>query len=148
LHKLKRPIGGVLTGIAGVLIFVSVFSFIITSATGKPKDGKTDKEIYQYHDLFLSIYDKIVNFYVEETNKRILIEGAIKGMLSTLDKNNYYITGDDREKDISPQIHFNLFGLIMGIKNDKLQVIDTLPGSPAELPGFFPETGSGLSGIP
>ena len=46
---------------------------------------------YEYLDLFTKVLHFVQNNYVEEVDTKKLIEGAIKGMLSTLDPHTVYL---------------------------------------------------------
>lgn len=128
LVRFKHPI--TISGILCIILAASIFSI----AYGSP--SKKEKEVYAYHDLFLSVYEKIVNYYVEETSRTVLLEGALKGMLETLDRNNFYIVPEKKDTDIVSEARGNTFGLILGIKDSKLLVIRALPGSSAEAAGL------------
>lgn len=93
--------------------------------------GKKDKEIYNYYQLFADVYDKIVHYYVDETSPTVLIEGAIRGMLEILDRNNFYLSDEQMKNDLKNTVLLNQFGLILGVKQEKLLVITTIPGSSA-----------------
>ncbi|MBN2383302.1 hypothetical protein JXQ70_10500 [bacterium] len=93
--------------------------------------AKKDKEIYNYYQLFADVYDKIVHYYVDETQPEVLIQGAIKGMLQILDRNNYFLTAEEQADGLIERVYNNEYGLILGVKNDKLLVISALPHFPA-----------------
>jgi len=91
--------------------------------------AKKDKEIYNYYQLFADVYDKIVNFYVDETDPSILFEGAIRGMIEILDRNNFYLSAEDISDGVLEKLPGNAYGLVLGVKDDKLLVISSVMGS-------------------
>lgn len=128
----------VFTAIALAFVMLTA-ALILNAQPGGVTAAKTptkDREVYAYHDLFLAVYDKIVNYYVDETDRIVLLEGALQGMCTTLDRNNMYLRAADLEKRFTETMRDNQYGLVFGVKVDKLQVIAVLPGSPAEDAGL------------
>lgn len=48
--------------------------------------------------LFTDIYARIKQEYVEEVDDKALIEGAIRGMMSSLDPHSNYLSSDEFEE--------------------------------------------------
>jgi len=54
-----------------------------------------DRDTYRHLDLFGEVFEKVQGAYVLEPDEGDLIEGAIDGMLATLDPHSNYLSPDD-----------------------------------------------------
>lgn len=76
--------------------------------------------------------------YVDEVPMKTLVDGAIRGMLSSLDPHSSFLSPEDYKEiksDMSGE--FIGLGLDVTIQNDELVVIAPLEGSPAEKAGII-----------
>lgn len=78
--------------------------------------------------------------YYQEPDADSLIKGAIDGMIDVLgDPHSNYLTAEEyNELKISTQGEFGGVGIQIGIREDKLTVISTLEGTPAERVNLLP----------
>ncbi|MED1468642.1 S41 family peptidase [Bacillus salipaludis] len=85
-------------------------------------------------------YDLILNRYVEKVDRNKLVEGAIQGMLSTL--NDPYSVYMDKEtaKQFTQTLDssFEGIGAEVGMENGKIVIVSPFKGSPAEKAGLKP----------
>jgi len=76
---------------------------------------------------------------VEEVTPGKLIEGAIKGMTSTLDPHSTYLSKEDyKEMQISTTGSFGGLGIELGLRDSQLTVITPIEGTPAFKAGIRP----------
>jgi carboxyl-terminal processing protease len=88
---------------------------------------------------FTDCLDLIEKHYVDEVEPSTLIEGAIKGMTSTLDPHSAYLTKEDyREMQISTSGSFGGLGIELGLRDGQLTVITPIEGTPAFKAGILP----------
>ena len=92
-----------------------------------------------YDDLkaFTQALELIKRQYVEEPDTKELIQGAIKGMVSSLDPHSSYMT-ERAFKEMSMDIkgEFQGVGIQIGIKNAQLTIIAPIEGTPGDRAGL------------
>lgn len=98
-----------------------------------------DKNKFENLELFNKALYLIQSQYVKEVDSKVLIEGAIKGMLETLDPYSSYLSKDMMEKmnsDISG--HYAGIGIDIIQKDGIVIVISPVLNSPAHKAGIKP----------
>lgn len=95
------------------------------------------EEDYQSLELFTDVLTLIQNSYVEETDTRELIYGAVRGMLETLDPHSSFMTPEMYE-DMQADTHgeFGGLGIEIAIKDRMLMVVAPIEGTPADRAGI------------
>ena len=94
---------------------------------------------YQYLDLFTKILHFVQTNYVEEVDTKKLMEGAIKGMLATLDPHTVYLSPDlFKEMQVDTQGKFGGLGIEINIADGLLTVVTPIEDTPAFLAGVEP----------
>ena len=92
-----------------------------------------------YDDLraFTRALELIRSNYVEEPSTKELIQGAIRGMISSLDPHSSYMS-ERAFKEINMDIkgEFQGVGIQIGIKNQQLTVISPIEDTPADRAGI------------
>lgn len=113
------------------LIILAVF--VISAPMAFAEDNKSDT--FRDLDLLMEIFNKVRAQYVEEVDESELIEGAIRGMISTLDPHSSYVAPSDyREMQIQTRGEYGGVGLEVIRSEFGLTVIapmDDTPGSRA-----------------
>lgn len=97
-----------------------------------------DVNPYQELQQLTDVMAIIRRNYVDEVPLKTLVDGAIRGMLASLDPHSSFLTPEDykeMQSDISGE-YFGL-GLDVTIQNEELVVIAPLEGSPAEKVGII-----------
>ncbi len=111
---------------------VAVFSVI----------GSNEKQVYNIEkDLegFSNVYQQIVDMYFEEIDRQKLLEGAIKGMLSTLDDPNSSFIDFEGRSSFDDRMMGQYRGVGMEIMSDSegnIYVVGTFDNSPAQRKGI------------
>ncbi|MFH1863027.1 MAG: S41 family peptidase [bacterium] len=95
------------------------------------------KSIYEQVNRFVYVMQLVRDKYVEEPDMNKLVDGAIVGMLETLDPHSVYISAEDQEK-ISEQFkgEFEGIGITFAIQDKVIVVISPIPGTPADRLGL------------
>ena len=80
----------------------------------------------------------ISNMYVDTVNDNQLVEGAIRGMLESLDPHSSYTDAKETKELEEPlQGEFEGIGITFNMKQDTLYVIQTVPGGPSDRVGIL-----------
>src|SRR5713101_7858335 len=122
--KRNRLIGAIAIAL-GVCVFV-IGDLAVRRAQALPDD--TYKELQTFANV-LAIVQKN---YVEPVSTKELINGAITGMLASLDPHSAYLTPDlYRDLEVETRGSFGGLGIEITIKNDVLTVVSPIEGTPA-----------------
>jgi carboxyl-terminal processing protease len=94
-------------------------------------------EAYEELRTFSEVLTKVQKHYVEPVKVKELVEGAIRGMLSTLDPHSAYMTPEMyKEIQVETKGEFGGVGIQIGIKDNRLTVIAPIEGTPAHRAGI------------
>ena len=94
-------------------------------------------EAYEELRAFSEVLTKVQKHYVEPVKVKDLVQGAIRGMLSTLDPHSAYMTPDMyKEIQVETKGEFGGVGIQIGIKDNRLTVIAPIEGTPAHRAGI------------
>ena len=86
--------------------------------------------------LFTDIYARIKKEYVEEVDDEQLIDGAIRGMMSSLDPHSVFLGADEfKELQIDTSGEFGGLGIEVGMENGVVRVIAPIEDTPADKAG-------------
>src|SRR5499426_3289085 len=93
-------------------------------------------ETYEELKTFSEVLTQVQKSYVDETKAKDLVQGAIRGMLSTLDPHSAYMTPDMyKEMQVETKGEFGGVGIQIGVKENRLAVIAPIEGTPAHRAG-------------
>ncbi len=94
---------------------------------------------FEYLDLFTKVLHFVQTNYVEETDTKKLIEGAIKGMLATLDPHTVYLPPDQfKEMQVDTSGKFGGLGIEITVTDGYLTVVTPIEDTPAYQAGVEP----------
>jgi carboxyl-terminal processing protease len=94
---------------------------------------------YKNLETFSTVLDIIEKNYVDEVDSKLLIENAIKGMLSGLDPHSLFLLSEDLEElQIDTKGKFTGVGISITEKNGFITVISPIEGTPAYKAGIKP----------
>jgi carboxyl-terminal processing protease len=128
----KRLITGILT------IFIILTAVLL--ANGKSGDVKANTEtddVYKNIELFTEVLRQVEDNYVEPQEAKKLIEGAIKGMMQSLDPHSTYMTKEEHDDlRVETQGSFTGVGMQITVKDDVLTVIAPIEDTPAYKAGI------------
>lgn len=89
-------------------------------------------ETYEELKTFSEVLTQVQKSYVDETKVKDLVQGAIRGMLSTLDPHSAYMTPEMyKEMQVETKGEFGGVGIQIGVKENRLAVIAPIEGTPA-----------------
>ena len=107
---------------------------IVTYNLNKNKINESDK----YLKKFIKNYNYVLDNYYKKINKNELINGAIKGMVSTLGDEYSYVIENDESENFNIQLEGEYKGVGIEIVNisDKIVVYGVFEDSPADKAGL------------
>jgi carboxyl-terminal processing protease len=104
---------------------------VIAMAAGGKGDSHADND-YQSIELFTDVLAIVKRNYVEEVDTKKLIQGAINGMLASLDPHSSYMPPEAyKEMKIDTKGSFGGLGIEISIKDGMLTIISPIEDTPA-----------------
>jgi len=119
------------------LLISSLLSLSAFGASSDPVLNKNDR--YKNLELFQKVLQFVEKNYVDPVQNDTLVNGAIKGMLETLDPHSNFLTPEIyRDMKIDTSGKFGGVGIEVAIKDDVLTVLAPMEDSPAWRAGILP----------
>ncbi len=107
-------------------------SFLLGGTWTYLLSNDTSRDVYRSLQLFARVYDLVKRQYVEPPKDDSLIQGAIKGMLDSLDPHSVYMTKEEfQEMQQDTKGQFGGLGIEIAKRNDMLTVVSPIEGTPA-----------------
>jgi carboxyl-terminal processing protease len=98
-----------------------------------------DKNIYKGIKTFNEVFDMVQKNYVDEVSSTTLIQGAINGMVKSLDPHSSFMTPDlYKELEVETQGAFGGIGIEITILKDILTIVSPIEDTPAFVAGIKP----------
>ncbi len=117
------------------VLFVLLVLLPVLSLSLLDRDSKVvakTQDTYQSLETFTAILYMIQQNYVEEVESKKLLDGAIKGMLNSLDPHSSYMTPEGfKELQIETKGSFSGIGIEISMKDSVLTVVSPIDGTPA-----------------
>jgi len=102
----------------------------------RPASAQTE-ETYPNLEIFANILSLLQQNYVEEVDTRQVVEGAIKGMLATLDPHSSYLKPDHfKDLQVETTGRFSGIGIEITQRDNVLTVVSPIEGTPAYKKGL------------
>ncbi|HEV8310054.1 MAG TPA: S41 family peptidase [Methylomirabilota bacterium] len=121
--------------LAAAVLVVLTLSLGGTSASKAVDPAST----YEHLKLFTDVLAIIQNQYVDETEPREIIYGAVRGMLKALDPHSAFLDPESyREMQVETSGSFGGLGIEITIRDDQLTVVAPIEGTPAHRAGVQP----------
>ena len=128
-----KPVGKAF--LAAAVLAVLTLSLGGTSAS----KGVDRNATYEQLKLFTDVLAIIQNQYVDETEPREVIYGAVRGMLRALDPHSSFMDPESyREMQVETSGSFGGLGIEITIRDDQLTVVAPIDGTPAWRAGIQP----------
>jgi carboxyl-terminal processing protease len=114
---------------------VSVPATVLLAQSAQQKQAQTD----QFRELeeFLAVYKKVKSSYVDKVEDKQLMEGAIQGMLASLDPHSGFLNKSDFN-NLQTQIdgEYGGLGLSVTLEDEAVKVIAPTKDTPADKAGI------------
>jgi carboxyl-terminal processing protease len=115
-----------------VVLFISLTAIFGWERLSIENVSAKDKGVYEQLQVFSDVLDIVKENYVEEVEDEELVEGAISGMLKTLDPHSSYLNPDAyKELQVETKGSFGGIGIEITIRDGVLTVVSPLEGTPA-----------------
>jgi carboxyl-terminal processing protease len=115
----------------GLLVFVVVALIMFTGAV-MAKRLPFQSDSYEDLKIFTEVLSYVEANYVDEVEPDKLVQGAIRGMLRTLDAHSSYMPRDVyREMQVETEGQFGGLGIEITIRDEILTVVSPIEGTPA-----------------
>jgi carboxyl-terminal processing protease len=109
-----------------------VFLILITQNA----ESKNDNALYEKLDLFSDVLEKINKGYVKEVDQSEVIDGAINGMLQSLDPFSAYMSPESfQNMNVETSGEFGGLGIEVTMESGFVRVITPMEDSPADKVG-------------
>ncbi len=120
-------------------ILVCAGIFFVMNLYNNGSVSALDKSVYKDIKTFNEVFDMVKKNYVEEVDSTTLIQGAINGMIRSLDPHSSYMTPElYKEMEVETQGQFGGIGIEITILKDVLTVVSPIEGTPAFAAGVKP----------
>ncbi|MDZ7641974.1 MAG: S41 family peptidase [Desulfurivibrio sp.] len=114
----------------GVLLFAAVAAWQLPN--GVAADSSPPDAYYEQLETFANILHLVEQNYVDEVDAAEAMEGAIRGMLKTLDPHSSFMEAEDfRDLQMETQGSFTGIGIEITMRDEVLTVVSPIEGTPA-----------------
>src|SRR5262249_46476451 len=128
------PAGGALIRKRVVLGLLLAALFTLGWWVGR---GGASGDLYGSLDLFVEIVHKVEQNYVDPVEPEQLVDGALKGMMRTLDPYSQYLGPKEfASLKTTTEGTFGGIGVVVSVQANYTTVMSPIEGSPAFLPGL------------
>ncbi len=115
-----------------LLILVLVGGFVLFVPYTDSRMSALDKGIYKDIKTFNEVLDLVKKNYVDEVEPQTLIQGAINGMIKTLDPHSTFMNAEMyKELEVETQGQFGGIGIEITLVKDVLTVVSPIEDTPA-----------------
>ncbi len=132
-----RLIGRHSSSLAVLIVGIAVGFFL--AAHWVPDVSAVPRQDYESLELFTNILSIVKKNYVEEVDTKNLVDGAVGGMLTSLDPHSAYLTPEHyKDLQMDTQGRFGGLGIEITIKTGVLTVVSPIEDTPAFKAGIKP----------
>ena len=118
-------------------ILITSCTLLILAAPLFANSQVDDQKVYKKLEIFSSVFDEIQNNYVQEINSDEVLDGAIRGLLSSLDPHSSYLSPDEFiEFQEETTGSFSGIGIEITTQDNILIIISPIDNTPAEKAGI------------
>jgi carboxyl-terminal processing protease len=122
-----------------LLAIICVCSFVLLGLHNDSTVSTKDKNVYKDIKTFNEVFDMVRKNYVDDVDTAKLMQGAINGMIKSLDPHSSFMTPDlYKELEVETQGQFGGLGIEIMIIKDVLTVVSPIEDSPAFSAGLKP----------
>ncbi|MEI6609327.1 MAG: S41 family peptidase [Deltaproteobacteria bacterium] len=119
------------------LVIILLGLFVLVGPYHDSRVSALDKGVYKDIKTFNEVFDMVKKNYVEEVDSSALIQGAINGMIKSLDPHSTYMTPElYKELEVETQGRFGGIGIEITLLKDVLTVVSPIEDTPAFIAGI------------
>ena len=120
-----------------VALLALLLALILLGSYGNLHVGAADKNTYKSLKTFSEVLDLVEKNYVEPVNSEQLIQGAINGIIKSLDPHSAFMTAEQhKDMEIETKGSFGGLGIEITILKDVLTVVSPIEDTPAYRAGI------------
>jgi carboxyl-terminal processing protease len=114
------------------LVIILLGLFVLIGPYHDSRVSALDKGVYKDIKTFNEVFDMVKKNYVEEVDSSVLMQGAINGMIKSLDPHSTYMTPElYKELEVETQGRFGGIGIEITLLKDVLTVVSPIEDTPA-----------------
>jgi len=114
------------------LVIIIIGLFVLIGPYHDSRVSALDKGVYKDIKTFNEVFDMVKKNYVEEVDSSALMQGAINGMIKSLDPHSTYMTPElYKELEVETQGRFGGIGIEITLLKDVLTVVSPIEDTPA-----------------
>ena len=122
-----------------VVLIIGVAIGFFLAGQWVPNVSAVPRQDYESLELFTNILSIVKKNYVEEVDTKDLVNGAVSGMLHSLDPHSAYLTPEHyKDLQMDTQGRFGGLGIEITIKSGVLTVVSPIEDTPAFKAGIKP----------
>jgi carboxyl-terminal processing protease len=129
---------GLIAALAGALLILPLrqdVGALAATSTSTTNTAETYKEL----NLFGDVFEKVRSQYVDDVSDDSLIEGAINGMLTSLDPHSNYLNAKNfNDMKVQTRGEFGGLGIEVSMENGLIKVVSPIDDTPAARAGLKP----------
>jgi carboxyl-terminal processing protease len=126
-------------GVSLSILLVGIALGFVLAGQWVPNVSAVPRQEYETLETFTNILSIVKKNYVEDVDTKNLVNGAINGMLTSLDPHSAYLTPDlYKELQMDTQGRFGGLGIEITVKNGVLTVVSPIEDTPAFKAGVKP----------
>lgn len=126
-------------GMPVVLVLLGVVLGFVLAGQWVPNVSAVPRQDYESLEAFTNILSIVRKNYVEEVDTKNLVNGAINGMLTSLDPHSAYLTPElYKDLQMDTQGRFGGLGIEITVKGGVLTVVSPIEDTPAFKAGIKP----------
>ncbi len=111
---------------------LTLVAALLLSSTAQAQTAKADAETYRQLDLLMDVFEKVRAEYVEKVDDKKLLEGAINGMVSSLDPHSSFLDERDFQgMKVQTEGEYGGLGLEVTWEEGVVKVVSPIDESPA-----------------
>jgi carboxyl-terminal processing protease len=121
-------------------LLIAFFCLLFVVVASHLSYGSSDdlEKTYKNLEVFSNVLSIVQQNYVDDIDTQAAIEGAIKGMLTSLDPHSSFMKPDDfKELQVETKGSFSGIGIEITLKDDVLTVVSPIEGTPADEMGIM-----------
>lgn len=109
-------------------------AFVLAASVAAPRMVQAEDDYYELMKVLVDTFEQIDRNYVKEVDRRRIVEGAVRGMLTELDPYSNFIPPEQLDS-FTEDIEQEFGGIGVQVEFDPqlkaLEIVSPLPGSPA-----------------
>jgi|SRR5579872_306046 len=117
----------------------TVFLMMLHQDVGAATSSSNSAETYKQLNLFGDVFEQVRKNYVDDVSNETLVEGAINGMLTSLDPHSNYLNAKNfNDMKVQTRGEFGGLGIEVSMENGLVKVVSPIDDTPAARAGLKP----------